>query len=190
MEEEAPFWSGIRRSPTFPGDAQVVLHFFEVESSQWREEDYAWAPHYRDVYGTENFSRRVREQMNSYPGMHNTDMGPQSPYTGDPYAEDPWKKAGEDMGESQLNYWNAAMDNPQSFMSGLKGRQQDFSYSEMFKSKDDFKENMAAMITECIPCFDRIFDGAQLLPDADILEVHLLNINLRLDLIDKLKELF
>lgn len=176
--------------PTFPGDAQVVLHFFEVESSQWREEDYAWAPHYRDIYSMENFSRRVREQMNSYPGMHNTDMGPKSPYTGDPYAEDPWKKHGESMGESQMNYWNAAMDNPQSFMSGLRGRQQDFSYSEMFKSKDDFKENMAAMITECIPCFDRLFDGSQLLPDADLLEVHLLNINLRLDLIDKLKELF
>lgn len=177
-------------APTFPGDAQIVLHFFEVESSQWREEDYAWAPHYRDVYSTENFSRRVREQMNSYPGMHNTDMGPQSPYTGDPNAEDPWKKAGESMGETQMNYWNAAMDNPQSFMSGLKGRQQDFSYSEMFKSKDDFKKNMASMITECIPCFDRLLDGSQLLPDGDILEVHLLNINLRLDLIDKLKELF
>jgi len=46
------------------------------------------------------------------------------------------------------------------------------------------------MITECIPCFDRLLDGMQLLPDGDLLEIHALNIKIRQDLLDKLKELF
>lgn len=174
-------------NPMWPADSQVVMHFFEVKSSQWAEEDYAWACHYRDAYGTYNFSQRVQEQINSYPGMHNT-QGTTSPYTGKQDV-DPWKKNAEQMGAAEMNYWNAAMDNPQAFMAGLQQKQKSFDYTQMFDSKDDFKKNAAALITECIPCFDRLFDGCQLLPDANLLEVHLLNILLRTDLIDKLLEL-
>jgi hypothetical protein len=172
-----------------PADSQAIIKFFEVNSGQWQEEDYAWAPHYRDVYSIENFSKRVKEQMMYYPGMHQSNEG-HSPYSGYANQPDPFQQQAQKMGESQLNYWNQAMDNPDSFMAGMKARQGSFDYTKLFDSKDDFKKNAAAIITECIPCFDRLFDGAQLLPDGDILEVHLLNINLRTDLLDKLKELF
>jgi hypothetical protein len=83
------------------------------------------------------------------------------------------------------------MDNPESFMAGLKARQADIDYGDLFKGDAGSKAEAAAkIITECIPCFDRIFDGAQLLPDGDLLEIHLLNIMLRTDLLDKLRELF
>ena len=160
------------------GDYQIIIRHFEIESSQWKEEDYVWASHYRDVYSTENFAVRVRQQMDYYPGMHNPNTA------GGP---DPFQTNAKQMGDATLNYWNQSMVSPDAFMAGLKGRQRDVDWGEIFT--DPSVKNIGAAITECIPCFDRIFDGAQLLPDADLLEIHLLNIRLRFDLLDKLMDL-
>lgn len=167
-------------------DCQVVIKYFEVESSKWNREDYALVNHYRDVYSTSNFSQRVREQMSYYPGMHSA--GPGGLYNP---TQDPFQKHAQQMGDETLNYWDNALSSPESFMAGLKGRQADIDYREMFKGDaGDVASNIASAVAECIPCFDRIFDGAQLLPDGNLLEVHLLNIKLRTDLLDQLRSLF
>jgi hypothetical protein len=167
-------------------DMQVVIRFFELEASQWAEEDYAQAHHYRDVYSTENFSRRVQEQMAYYPGMQSASPGSTSRVV-----EDPFKTNAQKMGDQTLNAWGSALSSPESFMSGLKTREADIDYTTMFQGDaKDVASNVASAVAECIPCFDRIFDGAQLLPDGNLLEIHLLNIKLRTDLLDQLTSLF
>lgn len=164
-------------------DLQTVIYTFEVEASNWSEDDYAVAYHYKDVYGLRNFSWRVVQQLNYYPGMHQTETPP---------GEDPAKTQAKKMGDNRLEYWNRSLDNPDAFMSGLKSRQQDFDYKEIFGTDtgaEDRAKGLGEVLTKCVPCFDRIFDGADLLPDADLLELHLLNIKARTDVIDKLKSL-
>lgn len=166
-------------------DYGVIVKAFEVECANWGEEDYALAYHYRDVYGTRHFSERVRQQMNYYPGMHQT--------TGGVPAEDPQYTQAKKMADDRLGFWNAAMDNPDAFMNGVRQRQQDFDYTQIFGSdvsaKDRAKE-LGKMLTECVPCFDRLLDAGALLPDGDLLEVHALNIKVRTDILDKIRTLF
>jgi len=166
-------------------DYGIVIKAFEAECSNYEREDYAKANHYRDVYSTRNFSERTQEQMNYYPGMHQT--------TNSVPATDPFYTNAADMADDRLNYWDNAMDNPDAFMGGLRDSQQDFDYARIFGT-DVSAENRAAeigkMITECIPCFDRLLDGMQLLPDGDLLEIHGLNLKMRTDLLDKLRDLF
>jgi hypothetical protein len=170
-----------------PGDCQLVIHYFEINAANEEREDYAHVVHYRDVYSTENFSHRVREQMAYYPGMHSAGAGG----TGPGPNEDPFQTNAQKLGDKNLNYWNEAMSSPEDFMTGLQGAQADLDYTEMFKGDSkNVTKNIASAITECIPCFDRILDGAQLLPDGDLLEIHALNIKMRTDLLDKLKGLF
>jgi hypothetical protein len=166
-------------------DYGVVIKAFEVEASTWKREDYIKANHYRDVYSTRHFAERTREQMDYYPGMHQTTTG--VPGT------DPFYTNAKEKSEDRLNYWDNAMDNPESFMSGLRENQKDFDYSKIFGS-DISAENRATeigkMITECVPCFDRLLDGMELLPDGDLLEIHALNIKIRTDLLKKIRALF
>jgi hypothetical protein len=164
-------------------DLQTVIYTFEVEASNWSEDDYAVAYHYKDVYGLRNFSWRVVQQLNYYPGMHQTETPP---------GEDPAKTQAKKMGDNRLEYWNRSLDNPDAFMSGLKTRQQDFDYREIFgkdTSAEDRAKGLGEVLTKCVPCFDRLLDGADLLPDGDLLELHLLNIKVRTDVLDKLKAL-
>lgn len=170
-------------NPMAQHDYHIIIQAFESECSQWAEEDYATAYHYKDVYSTRNFSERVREQMNYYPGMHQTGGQPD---------EDPAYKHAEEMAQNRLNYWNNAMDSPGSFMAGLKSRQQDFDYAEIFGSDTDAKtraENIGKLVTQCVPCFGRLLDIDGLLPNGDLLEVHLMNIKVRTNLLDQLMAL-
>jgi hypothetical protein len=169
--------------PLYESDLHIVLKYFEVEVSQWGEEDYAWAPHYRDVYSTESFSKRVREQMDYYPGMHSGVSG-QSRIS----SEDPFKTNAKAKAEETTNYWNSSLSSPETFMEGLKQREPGINYGEL--AKDPSVRNIAEAIAGCTSCFDRIFDGAQLLPDGDLLEIHGLNIKLRTNLISDLKKMF
>lgn len=170
--------------PFYAQDSHIVVKYFESEVSQWGEEDYAWATHYRDVYSTENFSQRVREQMAYYPGLQSAKPG----YGSGAPQEDPFKTHAKQAGDRTLNSWNNAMDSPDAFMNGVKQRQPNIDYKDVVDNPT--VKNVAMAIAECIPCFDRLFDGAQLWPDGDILEIHALNIKLRTDLIDKLMKLF
>lgn len=170
-----------------PGDCQIVIHHFEINAANEEREDYAHVVHYRDVYSTENFSHRVREQMAYYPGMHSAGAGG----TGPGPDEDPFQTNAQKLGDRKLNYWNEAMSSPDNFMKGLENRQADLDYQEMFKGDaKDVAGNVAGAISECIPCFDRLLDGAQLLPDGDLLEIHAMNLKLRTDLLDKWNGLF
>ncbi len=166
-------------------DCGLIVKAFEVEASNWKQTDYAKAHHYRDVYSTRNFSERVREQMNYYPGMQQTSGGVP--------ATDPLYTNAKEMADDRLGFWNNAMDNPGAFADALRQKQADFDYSKIFGSdtsaKDRAKE-IGKMITECVPCFDRLLDGMQLLPDGDLLEIHALNIKIRTDLLDKIMALF
>ncbi len=166
-------------------DYGVIIKAFEMESSSLEQEDAIKANHYKDVYSTKNFSERVREQMDYYPGMHQTTSGVP--------ADDPFYTNAQEMADDRLNYWDSAMDNPDSFMDGLRANQADFDYTKIFGSDlsaQERAEEIGKMITECIPCFDRLLDGMQLLPDGDLLEIHLLNIKIRTDLLDKIRALF
>ncbi|RLC00771.1 MAG: hypothetical protein DRH90_17705 [Deltaproteobacteria bacterium] len=166
-------------------DYNLVIKTFEAEAANWEEEDYALAYHYRDIYSTENFAGRVREQLNYYPGMHQVTQ--QTPLA------DPFYKNAKNDSNERLNFWNNAMDNPTSFNHGLRSRQGDFDYTQIFGSEASAKdraENIGKMLSQCIPCFGRVLSGEQLLPDGDLLEVHALNIKVRTDLIDKITQLF
>lgn len=170
--------------PFLQQDLGIIIHTFEKDCQNWAEEDYARAYHYRDVYGTENFSHRVREQMDYYPGMHQTASPPQT---------DPLYTNAKDQSEDRLNFWNNAMDNPNSFMNGLESRQGDFDYAAIFGTEASAKtraENLGKMLTECIPCFNRLLDMDALLPDGDLLEIHLMNIKVRTDILEKTAALF
>jgi hypothetical protein len=61
------------KNPFLEQDLTTIIYWFEKSCQNWSEEDYAKAYLYRDVYATYNFSTRVREQMDYYPGMHQTD---------------------------------------------------------------------------------------------------------------------
>lgn len=170
-------------NPLAQHDYHIIIQAFETECAQWAEEDYALAYHYKDVYGTKNFSERVREQINYYPGMHQT--------AGQPDVDPAYAHA-EEMAAERLNYWDNAMDSPDAFMSGLKSRQQDFDYRAIFGSDTDAKtraENIGKLITQCVPCFARLLDPGSLLPDGDLLEIHLMNIKIRTNLLDQLMAL-
>lgn len=165
-------------------DYGIIIKAFEVESQDWIEEDYALAYHYKDVYGTENFSSRVRNQMDYYPGMHQTNPAPE---------ENPFLTEAEKNSTNTLNFWNSAMDNPDAFNNGLRSREEDFDYTSIFGSDASAEERakeFGKMVTECIPCFDELLDMGQLLPTGDLLEVHAMNIKIRTDMIDKIKTLF
>ena len=172
-------------NPFSQTDYGHIIKAFEVEASNWERTDYAKANHYRDVYSTRNFSQRVREQMDYYPGMHQS--------TSSVPANDPFYTNAKKKSEDKLNYWNNAMDNPEAFESGLRQNQKDFDYTKIFGTDASAEERASAygkMLTECIPCFDRLLDGNALLPDGDILEIHALNIKIRTDLLDKVGALF
>ena len=171
-------------NPFAQHDYALVVNTYELESANWMEEDYALAYHYKDVYSTRNFSERVREQMNYYPGMHQSSSVPE---------ENPAYTNAEAMADSRLNFWNNSMDNPDAFMNGLRSRQQDFDYQDIFGSDSNAKtraKNIGKMITECIPCFDRLLDLDDLVPNGDLLEIHLLNIKLYQDIIEQIMNLF
>ena len=172
------------KDPFLEQDLGIIIHTFERDCQNWAEEDYAKAYHYRDVYSTENFSHRVREQMDYYPGMHQTSNPPE---------KDPLYTNAEKMAQNRTEFWNNAMDNPNAFMSGLESRQEDFDYSQIFGTEASAKtraENLGNMLTQCIPCFNRLLDMDALLPDGDLLEVHLMNIKVRTDILDKVTSIF
>lgn len=181
-EEGWNFNSG--HHPFNANDNAIIVQAFEVEAAHWAEEDYNLAGTYRDVYGTENFSYRVREQMDAYPGIH------QSP---NPPDEDPFKYHGEQMANERLSYWNAAMDNPNSFQNAVRSRQQDFDWTKILgpdSNEGSRAEHIGKMLTQCIPCFGRLLDLNGMLPDGDLLEIHALNIKLRTDILDQVTSLF
>lgn len=165
-------------------DYGLIIKAFELETANWAEEDYALAYHYKDVYSTENFSYRVREQMDYYPGMHQSSNPPE---------ENPFKTEAEEQSEKTLHYWDNAMDNPSSFMNGLRSRQEDFDYTTIFGSNSSAEERakeVGKMITECVPCFGELKNIGNLLPDGDLLEIHAMNIKIRTDIVNKIKTLF
>ena len=84
-------------NPFSQTDYGTIIKAFEIECAEWAEEDYALAYHYRDVYGTEHFSQRVREQMDYYPGMHQN--------TTNVSAEDPQYTNAKEKSEDRLNFF-------------------------------------------------------------------------------------
>lgn len=173
-----------KNNPLAQQDYAVIIRAFEMEASNWAEEDYALAYHYKDVYSTRNFSDRVKRQMDYYPGMHQSSTIPK---------DDPAYTTPEEMSNNRLSFWNNAMDSPDAFMNGLRSRDQDFDYRKIFGSDTSAKtkgEHIGKMITECIPCFERMLDLDALVPDGDLLEVHALNIKMRTDILDQIKNLF
>lgn len=172
------------KNPLAQQDYALIIRYFEIEAANVDEEEYSMAYHYKDVYSTRNFSTRVREQMNYYPGMHQSSGVPR---------EDPAYTNANQQAQNRLNFWNNAMDNPDSFMSALRSKEQDFDYRKIFGSDTSAKtkgEQVGKLLTECIPCFDRMLDLGALVPDGDLLEVHALNIKLRTDILDQIRDLF
>lgn len=170
-------------NPFAPQDYALITSTFEKNATEVPREEYVLVGHYRDVYSTRNFSERVQQQMQYYPGMHQIAPGP---------AEDPAKTNAEAMGAQRLDYWNTAMDNPDSFMNALRDNEQDFDYQTIFGTDADAKtraEHMSRMLTQCIPCFGRPLDLGALLPDGNLLEVHGINIMMRTDLLDQIRNL-
>lgn len=170
--------------PFLEQDLGIIISTFEKDCQNWAEEDYSQVYLYRDVYGTENFSHRAREQMDYYPGMHQTSNPPE---------DDPLYTNAKEESNKRINFWNSALDNPKAFMSGLESRREDFDYDKIFGSEGNKKtkaENLGKMLTECIPCLDRLFDMDALLPDGDLLEIHAMNIKVRTDILEKTAALF
>jgi hypothetical protein len=166
-------------------DYGIIIKAFEAESASLEQEESVKANHYRDVYSTRNFSERVQEQMNYYPGMHQTSDAVSG---GDPFYTN-----AADMADNRLNYWNNALDSPGSFMDGLRHNQSDFDYAAIFGSDASAQkraEEVGKMLIACVPCFDRLLDGMELLPDGDLLEIHALNIKIRTDLLNKIRGMF
>jgi hypothetical protein len=180
------------RGPRDDKDAAAIIAAYESGSVYMDGEDAALVTHYKDVHSTETFSQRVQEQMNYYPGIHNS--------TGTSSETNPFVKNAEQMAESRLNKWDNAMDSPDSFMGALRSNvpvdengNQAFNYDKIFGTEGSAKDRaveMGKMLTECVPCFDRLLDLDGLVPDGDLLEVHGLNVKLRLDFLDKIMELF
>lgn len=171
-------------NPFIEQDLGVVILAFEKSCQNWAEDDYTKAYHYRDIYSTEDFSYRAREQMDYYPGMHQTASPPEV---------DPLYTNAKDEASNRQNFWNNAMDSPNAFMSGLESREGDFDYAKIFGTEASAKtraENLGKILTKCVPCFNRLLDMDALLPDGDLLEVHMMNIKVRTDMIDKVTSLF
>lgn len=187
FEQEAtvgnPFKTEVRTSNPFAArDYAIIINSFEKKTVDTPREEYVLVNHYKDVYSTRNFSRRVQEQMQYYPGMHQT-------Y---PQKNDPAYTNAARMGSQRLDYWNTAMDNPDAFMNALRDNQQDFDYTTIFGTDADAKtraEHIGKMFTQCIPCFDRNLDLGSLVPDGNLLEVHGINIMMRTDLLDQIRDL-
>jgi hypothetical protein len=171
------------KNPFAAQDYAIIINAFEKEAANWSDEDYALAYEYKDVYSTRNFSERVREQMNFYPGMHQTSSVP---------SKDPAYTEAKKMSEKRLGYWNNAMDSPDGFMNALRNNSQDFDYTTIFGTDASAKsraEHIGKIVTECIPCFGRKLDLEEILPDGDLLEVHAINTKIRTDLLDRIKGL-
>jgi hypothetical protein len=171
-------------NPRAAHDYTLIIGAFEKKSTDQTREASVLAPSYKDVYSTRNFSQRVQEQMNYYPGIHQASGQP---------TYDPFYTNAKDASNEKLNFWNNALDNPNSFMNGLRSKEQDFDYTSIFGSDASAEErakNIGKLITECVPCFDRLLDLDNLLPSGDLLEVHLLNIKIRSDLLQQIADLF
>jgi hypothetical protein len=171
-------------NPRAAHDYTLIIGAFEKKSTDQTREASVLAPSYKDVYSTRNFSQRVQEQMNYYPGIHQASGQP---------TYDPFYTNAKDASSEKLNFWNNALDNPNSFMNGLRSKEQDFDYTSIFGSDASAEErakNIGKLITECVPCFDRLLDLDNLLPSGDLLEVHLLNIKIRSDLLQQIADLF
>lgn len=171
-------------NPFLEQDLGIIIHAYEKNCQEWSEDDYSKVYLYRDVYSTENFSIRAKEQLDYYPGVHQSNNPPK---------QDPLYLNAKEESDKNINYWNNALDNPDSFMNGLKSRRNTFNYSTILSSESSAKtkaKNIGSMLTECIPCFGRLLDANSLLPDGDLIEIHLLNIKTRTDIIKKIKSLF
>jgi len=176
--------SARQRHPFEKEDYGAVIHAFEVESTNQNQEISTQAPLYKDVYSTRRFSERVRRQMDYYPGMHQSNYPPR---------EDPAYTVSQDMASNRMNKWDRAMDSPAAFMNGLRANKNDFDYTKIFGtdvSAEERAKQFGKMITECIPCFNRPLDLNGLVPDGDLLEVHALNLKIRSDLLEEIKDLF
>jgi len=168
-----------------PQDYVNIINAFESGSADWEEEDYSATNHYKDVYSTKQFSKRVQDQLDQYPGLHQSAKGASE--------EDPFYTAGQRKAENNLRGWENSMTSPGAFMGGLRSRQQDFDYAKIFGSQGsatDRAKELGKMHTECIPCFKRLLDINNLLPNGDIIEMHLMNVNIRLDFLKDLKDMF
>lgn len=184
---------GIKKGhgPLTDRDAAMIMAAYESESVGLDSEEAALVTHYKDVHSTEAFSRRVQEQMDYYPGLHTK---------GSTSETNPFNKNAEQMAKQRMGEWDNALDSPDSFMGALRNNvpldengNQAFDYDKIFGPKgsaEDKARELGKMLTECIPCFDRLLDLDGLVPDGDLLEVHGLNIKLRLDFLDKIMDLF
>jgi len=174
----------VERHPFATEDYGIIIRAFEIESTNIETEEAAQATHYKDVYSTRSFSERTRKQMDYYPGMHQS---------ANPPKEDPFYTESQDMASDRMKKWDKAFDSPRSFQDGLRQNQKDFDYSKIFDSDASAKERaeqLGKMITECVPCFGRLLDADNLLPDGDLLEIHALNLKIKSDLLDEIKDLF
>jgi hypothetical protein len=173
-----------KQDPLEDKDAATIIGAFEGMSVNDSNEEAALVTHYKDVRSTRVFSQRVQEQMKYYPGVHNTSVS---------QGENPFYTNAKKMGDSRMNTWDAALTSPDAFMGALRATEHDFSYKDVLDSDISAKERanrIGHIIAQCVPCFDRLLDLDGLVPDGDLLEVHLLNIRLRTDILDKILELF
>lgn len=171
-------------NPFAAQDYSTIINTFEKNSTGIDNEEYALASHYKDVYSTRNFSERAQEQMAYYPGMHQTSPSPEV---------DPFYTNAKQDSNQDLKYWNDAFDSPEAFQDAIRDKSKDFDYQDIFGSDLSAEERARAigkMFTECVPCFGRVTSLEQLLPNGNLLEVHLLNIKARVDLLDQIKNLF
>jgi len=172
------------KSPTKQQDLAGVIKYFEANSTQTNTEEASKVTHYRDVYSTRNFSQRVQEEFDHYPGMHQTSKRGEH--------VDPAYENAKEMSEEKLDFWDNAMDNPESFMGALESSSKDgIDYKALFDVNSKNKAGqLGTILTQCVPCFDRLLDPGALLPNGDLLEIHLLNIKIRGDLLKDIRELF
>ena len=117
-------------NPFAPQDYHQIIKTYEAESTNWVEDDYALVTHYKDVYETRNFSQRVRDQLDYYPGMHQSSAPPK---------QDPAYTNAAKMADNRQNFWNNSMSSPDSFMNGLRSRKKDFDYTKIFGSDTSAK---------------------------------------------------
>ena len=165
-------------------DYTLIIQAFESNSSDWEEDDYALATHYKDVYSTKQFSKRAQDQLNYYPGLHQASKAAK---------DDPAYTAAKNNADNRLRFLDSAMTSPDGFGSALRSRQQDFNYAKVFGSDQSAKDKareLGKIATECVPCFKRLLDVDGLVPDGDLLEVHLLNAKIRLDFLKHMRRLF
>lgn len=169
--------------PLASQDYALIINTYEKESTKQVSEEAALVTHYKDVYSTRNFSERTRDQMNYYPGIHQDEI----------QNADPSYVAAMENTEDRLHFWDNAMDNPSSFMSAMRSTEQDFDYTEVFgtdASAEERAKNLGKILTECVPCFGRKLSSDELLPNGNLLDVHLTNIKGRLDFLDDIINLF